>query len=271
MTPCENEAKEILQADLTRNSEDRDERMERHIYRLTYVEVKKLTERGMDSVILPIGTVEAHGPHLPLATDILIPVNIAEKLADAVDSLIAPPVNYGITRSLLAYPGSLTVSSQAFKEYVKGILLSFARHGFRKAIVINGHGGQMNELKEVAMEVSSETKLKTIIFNWWIALEQFTKDFFKQQGGHGAIDETAMITAIDESLVKKEFYSEESAAVNSPGIDVYPFQAPIILYKKGEGLPIFDTRKAAEYSKGVIAYTIEMVKDILAKWNKNQT
>jgi creatinine amidohydrolase len=245
--------------------------MERHIERLTYVDVKKLIERGLDSVILPIGTVEAHGPHLPLGTDIMIPVSITERLADEIDSLIAPPVNYGVTRSLLVYPGSLTVPSPAFKEYVKGILLSLSKHGFRKTVVINGHGGQMNELKEVGMEVWSETGLKTIIFNWWIALEQFTKDFFKQQGGHGAIDETAMITAIDESLVKKEYYSEESAAVNTPGIDVYPFQAPIILYKKGEGLPIFDNRKADEYSKGVIEKTIAMVKDILAKWDKNQT
>jgi creatinine amidohydrolase len=244
--------------------------MERHIERLTYVEVKELIERGMDSVILPIGTMEAHGRHLPLATDILIPVDIAEKLADAVNSLIAPPVNYGITRSLLAYTGSLTVPSQAFKEYVKGILLSFAEHGFRKVIVINGHGGQMNELKEVAMEAWSEKKLKTIVFHWWIAVEQFTKDFFKQQGGHGAIDETAMIMAIDESLVKKELYSEESAALSSPGVDVYPFHAPIVLYKKGEGLPVFDMRKATEYSKGVIENTIEMVKDILVKWNRNQ-
>jgi creatinine amidohydrolase len=244
--------------------------MERHIERLTFVEVKRLIERGLDSVILPIGTVEAHGPHLPLGTDVMIPVSIAEKLADEVDSLIAPPVNYGITRSLLVYPGSLTVSSPAFKEYVKGILLSLSRHGFKKAVVINGHGGQMNELKEVGMEVWSETGLKTVMFNWWIALEQFTKDFFKQQGGHGAIDETAMIMAIDESLVKKEYYSEESAAVNTLGIDVYPFQAPIILYKKGEGLPIFDNRKANEYSKGVIEKTMAMVKDILAKWDKNQ-
>jgi creatinine amidohydrolase len=245
--------------------------MERHIEKLTYIEVRKLIERGMDSVILPVGTVEAHGPHLPLATDVLIPVNIAQKLADAVDSLIAPPINYGVTRSLLGYPGSLTVSSQTFKQYVKDILLSFAKHGFRKVIVINGHGGQMNELKEIAADVWSEAKLRTIMFHWWIALEQFTKDFFKQQGGHGAIDETAMITAIDESLVKKEFYSEESAAVNVPGIDVYPFQAPIILYRKGEGLPVFDSRRASEYFKGVIANTIEIVKDILAKWNKNQT
>jgi creatinine amidohydrolase/Fe(II)-dependent formamide hydrolase-like protein len=153
---------------------------------------------------------------------------------------------------------------------VKDIMMSFAKHGFNKVIIINGHGGQMNELKEIAMEIWNETRAKIIVFNWWIAVEQFTKDFFKQQGGHGAIDETAMIMAIDESLVKKEFYSEDSAALNSPGIDVYPFPAPIILYKKGEGLPIFDKRTATEYSKGVIEHTVEMVKDTLAKWNKNQ-
>jgi creatinine amidohydrolase len=244
--------------------------MERHIDRLTYVEVKELLNKGMDLIILPIGTVEAHGPHLPLATDVIIPVNLAEKLAGSINSLIAPPIYYGVTRSLLAYAGSLTVSSQVFKEYVKGILLSFAKHGFTKAVVINGHGGHLTELKEAAMEVWSETKLKTIVFHWWIALEQYTKDFFKEQGGHGAVDETAMIMAIDESLVKKELYSEESAALNTQGVDVYPFHGPIVLYKKGEGLPMFDAREAAKYFKGVITNTIETVKEILDKWNKMQ-
>jgi creatinine amidohydrolase len=66
--------------------------MERHIDRLTYVEVRELINKGMDLIILPIGTVEAHGPHLPLATGVLIPVNVAERLAESVDSLIAPPI-----------------------------------------------------------------------------------------------------------------------------------------------------------------------------------
>ena len=93
--------------------------MQRHIEKLTYIEVGKLIEKGNDTVILPIGTIEAHGPHLPLGTDVIIPSSIAEKLAEAIDGLIAPPIYYGITRSLLAYSGSLTVPQDVFKQYVK--------------------------------------------------------------------------------------------------------------------------------------------------------
>jgi creatinine amidohydrolase len=226
--------------------------MERHIEKLTYVEVEGLIKDGMDIVILPVGTVEAHGPHLPLATDVLIPCSLAERLAESLDCLIAPPVYYGVTRSLVAYSGSLTVSPDVFKQYIRGILTSFAKHGFKKAVVINGHGGHLNELKEVAQEVWSESRLMTVMFNWWIAVEQFTKDFFKQQGGHAAIDETAMMMAIDEDLVKEKLYSEQASATFMQGVDVYPFHGPIILYKKGEGLPTFDASRARDYFDGVV-------------------
>lgn len=236
--------------------------------KLTYVEVKEIIEKGIDTIVIPIGTMEAHGPHLPLSTDVLIPVSLAERIADAVDGLIAPPVYYGVTRTLLAYSGSLMIPSEVFKEYVKAILISFARHGFKKAIVINGHGGHLDELKEIAIEVWTKSQLKTVMFHWWIALEEFTKDFFKEQGGHAAVDETAMIMAIDESLVKKELYSEEALATNMQGVDVYPFHGPVILYKKGEGLPTFNAEKATEYIEGVARKATEIIKEIVAKWDR---
>jgi creatinine amidohydrolase len=243
--------------------------MERHIERLTYIEIGKLISKGNDIVILPVGTVEAHGPHLPLGTDVMIPCKIAEKLAEVVDGLIAPPIYYGITRSLVGYTGSLTVPPDTFTQYVKAILLSLAKHGFKKAIVINGHGGHVNELKDIATEVWSESKLMTVMFHWWIALEQYTKDFFKEQGGHAAVDETAMMLAIDESLVKEKLYSEDASATLMQGVDVFPFYGPVILYKRGEGFPEFDTSKSAQYFEGVISHTIEIIKEILAKWKSN--
>jgi creatinine amidohydrolase len=242
--------------------------MERHMEKLTYVEVKEIIGKGIDTIILPIGTMEAHGPHLPLSTDVLIPVNLAEKIAEAVDGLIAPPVYYGVTRSLLAYPGSLMIPSDVFKEYVKAILLSFARHGFKKAVVINGHGGHLDELKEIAIEIWTASKLKTVMFHWWVALQEFTKEFFKGEGGHAAIDETAMIMAIDESLVKKELYSEEALATEMQGVEIYPFHGPIVLYKKGEGLPNFDVAKANKYFEEVAKRATEMIKEILAGWDR---
>ena len=236
--------------------------------KLTYVEVRELIEKGIDTIILPIGTMEAHGPHLPLSTDVLIPVNLAEKMAEAVDGLIAPPVYYGVTRSLLAYPGSLMIPSDVFKEYVRAILLSFARHGFKKAVIINGHGGHLNELKEIAIEIWTASKLKTVMFHWWVALQEFTKEFFKGEGGHAAVDETAMIMAIDESLVKKELYSEEALATEMPGVEIYPFYGSIVLYKKGEGLPHFDVVKSTKYFEGVAKRATEMIKEILTGWDR---
>jgi creatinine amidohydrolase len=80
----------------------------RKLEELNWMEFKRLVPKKTDVVLLPIGTIEAHGV-TGLGTDNQIPSSIAERIAEPVNALIAPAVNYGITKSLLPYPGSVTV------------------------------------------------------------------------------------------------------------------------------------------------------------------
>ena len=89
--------------------------MSHNLTDLTWEAFREQVPSKTDLVMIPIGTIEAHGA-IPLGTDNIIPQALARDLAPRFDALVAPPVTYGVTNSLLPYPGSTTVSSETFCE-----------------------------------------------------------------------------------------------------------------------------------------------------------
>ncbi|GIP33832.1 creatininase family protein [Paenibacillus sp. J2TS4] len=100
--------------------------------------------------ILPIGAVEAHGPHLPLGTDNLLAERLARRLAERTDSFVLPTLPYGQVWSLQNFPGSINVSNEALIQMLYDIGESLARQGFSLFVMLNGHLGNAVALKETA-------------------------------------------------------------------------------------------------------------------------
>jgi len=184
--------------------------------------------------------------------------------------MLAPLVPYGITRTLLAYPGSLTVSSAAFENYIAEVLASLAEKGFRKIAVINGHGGQMDELRRAAQKVHQEHKVKIVVIHWWILCSEVTKEVFGQSGGHAGVDETACILAIDKSLVSKQKYNRNLAYTMKEGVYSVPAPGTILLYQEGEGYPDFDEKKAQIYLDRVSQKVKGVLKEVFQKWENSE-
>ena len=241
--------------------------MERSLEKLNYKEFKKLVPSQIGLVILPIGTIEAHGA-IPLGTDNIIPFNIAYEIAEELNAIVAPTVPYGITHSLLPYPGSLTVSTPSFKSYVLDILLSLAKAGFNNILILNGHGGNTRTLRDLQLEVWEKTELKSIMIEWWDFASGVTEEVYGESGGHAGVDETAMVMAVDPALVHPDLYDANDAYVIRNGAYVYPNGGTILISKKGEGLPIFDEKRAKIYWDKVRDEIISFVKGILGKWQK---
>ncbi len=233
--------------------------------RLTWQDFGKLQQEGIDCAILPIGTIEAHGV-IALGTDCIIPETIANRIAPEIKAFIAPTINYGITHSLLGFAGSLTVSSATFKAYVLDIMTSMASKGIKKLIVINGHGGQMNELKEAAYEVFEKTGLKVAVLHWWILCEDIVPKIYNTEGGHAAVDETAAIIACAPDSVKKEYYNPKMLYQMRPGLSPYPTPTPILIYKENTGALDFDSAKANKYFDAVCDKMKNIIKDTLSGW-----
>jgi creatinine amidohydrolase len=166
----------------------------------------------IDTLVLPVGTVEAHGPHCSVAADIIVPVKMArevERLAgDRV--YVAPVIPYGHTWHLKNFPGSLDVPGEVVSEYVFQVLKGFYESWKVKyAVIINGHGGN-DESITLAGERASSMGLKTIMLDWWSGpfLEALNK-VVPNLDGHGGEGETSLVwncgdKYVDATIIPKE-------------------------------------------------------------------
>lgn len=204
---------------------------------LTYIEVSKLVQAGVDTVVLPVGTVEPHGPHLPLGADTLIAEAVAELAAAKLNALLLPAVPYGVTGSLHGYPGSVRVEPEVLEKLVYSILEGAARSGFKYALVVNGHGGNTPSLEAAARRAWYELGLATMVVDWWVVARErgITQRVLGKEGGHAATDETAVVLAVKPELVKRELYSSGEVYVYSAGVRAYPSPGTVINYSPQEG------------------------------------
>lgn len=237
--------------------------------RMLWQQVKQIVPDKIDTIVFPIGTMEAHGAAC-LGTDVYIPYDISEHICEKFNYVLAPPVWYGITRSLLAYPGSLTVEPEVLKPYVLDILKSFKRHKFRRIIVMNGHGGNNKVLKDCASIAFRELDLQVAVIHWWLLCAEVTREFYGQEGGHGGIDETGYVMSVDPELADKSYYNDKLVYEHVFAADVYPYPGTIGLYNdKGEGRPDFDYENGKAYSVKVKEKVSDTLKYIIDGWDAN--
>ena len=241
--------------------------MERELQKLSWLKVQKLVPEQIDTVILPVGTVEAHGSSC-LGTDNYIPNEIAYGIAGRINALVAPIVNYGITRSLYRYNGGSTIQPETYQMFIRDILDSFIDTKFHNVILLNGHGGNNSALKQVAYEFHYQQDANIAVIHWWELCQKMTDEFFGHAGGHAGTDETAMVHAIDPSLVDEENNDPDLAYTFKPGSDIYPVPGSVLLYKPGEGYPEYDREKAKQYRDKVVDMVGEFAEMVIGRWRK---
>lgn len=129
---------------------------------MTWPEVEERLKES-DVAIIPVGSTEQHGRHCPFKTDTFIAFNIAKMAAEAafddVKPIVLPPISFGVSREHMDFPGSITVMPETLKNLVKDICRSLVHHGFRRIVIVNGHGGfghlPMLQLAIVDMKVET--------------------------------------------------------------------------------------------------------------------
>ena len=180
--------------------------------KLTWPEINDAIELGK-VCILPCGAVEQHGPHLPLDVDLVCPTGIArgagQQAADKL--LVLPIIAYGYTGHVMDFPGTINSDYQHFMDHVLDVTRSLAYHGFKKIILLNGHGSNMPNLNLVARRTNLETDAECILSAWWDLLT-VDKDFLpnwrqsKFPGGcaHACELETSLYLYLDEDNVRKD-------------------------------------------------------------------
>lgn len=157
-----------------------------------------------DIVIIPTGSLEAHGNHLPLGTDIFSPRMICQRLENTISEKIwiAPEVPYGQSDYLAVYPGTVSIPSEVMAEYLYHVGKSMYNNGLTKIIFLNGHGGNTTALR-LAAEKLARIDATVVIVNWWLDYSKEILNITKTQG-HAGEDETSAILYYDEKLAKMD-------------------------------------------------------------------
>jgi creatinine amidohydrolase len=241
----------------------------REMERINWMEFREWVPAKIDIVLLPLGTIEAHGVTAN-GTDIIAPVAMAKEIAPRVNAMIAPAIPYGFTGILDAYPGGFTVPEDVYRAYVRAVLFGLAKNRFKNIILLNGHGGgQTAILSALAQEVGRETTTRTLVVNWWSFCSDVTLEVYGEDGGHAGENETAYMMAVDPSLVWKERYKSDMAtAIPTPNTwSAYPFPSSILLYKEGQGYPKFDLAKAKTYFAKVNDKVARLIEETIRKWD----
>lgn len=136
--------------------------------KLTWPEINDAIDLGKVCIV-PCGAVEQHGPHLPLDVDLVCPTAIALGAGREVPEsiLVLPTVSYGYTGHVMDFPGTINTDFEHFMHQVLDITKSLAYHGFKKIILLNGHGSNMPNLDLVARRTNLETDAECILAAWW--------------------------------------------------------------------------------------------------------
>ena len=122
-----------------------------------------------DRMILVTGACEQHG-YLSLLADVKEPMAIATIVAEREQVLVAPPINFGVSPYFSAYPGTISIRAETFLRLTQDVVESLYRQGFKRILILNGHGG--NKIAELLVELANtHPGLKLDWVNWWLLPE----------------------------------------------------------------------------------------------------
>jgi creatinine amidohydrolase len=161
------------------------------LHEMSWVEAKQYFMEK-DIVILPVGSNEQHGPQNPLGTDHFIAKAIAEEAAKRSGVLCLQVIPFGVSAHHKQFWGTIYISPRTFREYVKEVCLALNYYGVRKIVIVNGHGGNLSALLEMARELRRK-RIFVSIFQWWLAASKLLPDLFKpEERRHAGAEETSL-------------------------------------------------------------------------------
>lgn len=164
-----------------------------NIYGLSNIEIENWKKKS-DQIIIPIGSLEQHGPHLPVSTDTIIIEYLAKKIAEKIQSLYIPAITFGI--SFEHEPlFNISLSNNTFSNLIGDICVSLAKYGMNNIILLNGHHGNMGSMYYISQNISHKvpSNIRLNFINYWNLMNDFD---------HAGEIETSLLLAINTKMVK---------------------------------------------------------------------
>jgi len=154
--------------------------------------------------IVPLGSTEQHGPHLPEGTDHIIAESFARAAAAETGYLCTPTINVGVSPHHRQFHGTMWADAPAFRDYVESITRNLSYHGIDRVIFVNAHGGNVEHLREVGRRVRDDGTMYAIEWMWDESITDRIEDVFETPGPHGGPKETSLIQYLAGELVHED-------------------------------------------------------------------
>ena len=184
--------------------------------KLTWPEINE-AKSGISAVIIPVGSTEQHGPHLPFDTDTFTSDVLAKECAEEclsrkVKILVTPPVCFGVSWYHMDFAGTMSISSSVYIALIKDLLRSLIRHKFPNIVIFNSHGGNTPALTVAINDIYDEARARVYLVNWAsLVLDKIKAMGIQSPMIHTEEIETSVAMAIGQRTLfekaKKDCYS----------------------------------------------------------------
>jgi creatinine amidohydrolase len=216
-------------------------------------------------VILPVGSMEQHGPHLPVGVDTILCEGVckagAEMAEDTVPVVVAPTLWCGMAEHHMAFGGTFTFDVPTYRAVLLAFLKSIERHGFKRVFIVNGHGGNIAALNAFLPDFARETSLRVFVATYFeLARSALAPVLEDQTSVHHACEvETSLMMALAPDLVKHERLSDAHGPTDAnPATLFRPMPARFLSFRDITASGVNGDARRASRAKG------EKLLDILA-------
>jgi creatinine amidohydrolase len=229
-----------------------------------------------DTVIVPTGSTEQHGPHGPLLTDVLIPQEVARRVAPRVGALVAPPISYALSYPHVGFTGVVHIRIPTFMALVEDVCVSLAAVGFQKVVFLNGHYDNTYAIAYACANARERLQADVVAFpiNYWDGMtpEESAEFFGAGTGLHANRGETSAMLAINPALVDMASANAEmppfpEVSNSAPVHTAFFFSAPGSVHRATHSGTWGDARESTpefgeRYLAVVTEATVRMLDDI---------
>jgi creatinine amidohydrolase len=197
----------------------------------TWPEIREAVAENRVAV-LPVGTIEQHGPHLPLLTDVITATEMSRRAVQSIpqEAVLMPSVQYAFNEHHLDFPGTIAVRGDTFINYITDVGTSLAHHGFKKILLVNGHGSNVPFLDIAARNITNHSTAICAMVPWWNLvpkklIAEVRESEFPGGMAHGCELETSVLLYLCGDLVQMD-KAEKDLPVQKSEFFYWDLQAP---------------------------------------------
>jgi len=187
---------------------------------LHWPEVTRLEKESIVAVV-PVGSMEQHGPHLPFQVDVFISSRLAEDVEKRIpEILLLPPIWTGVSAHHMDFPGTITIRARVFMDLLHDICASLHHHGIRRIVLLNGHGGNRASLEVLGQEIFVEFGLTIYTLAYWDLVPDLVKSLKMTESsgmGHSGELETSLMLYLAPDLVMQKDIPQAVLGIAPPG------------------------------------------------------